>query len=47
MFVRQDRVKKIIEKKEKEWLEEEKNRKNGVGVPIKFGCEEKKKRRIP
>ena len=43
MFVRQDRVKKIIEKKEKEWLQEEKDKKNGVGGPIKFGSAEKEK----
>ena len=43
MFVRQDRVKKIIEKKEKEWLQEEKDKKNGVGGPIKFGSDKEEK----
>jgi hypothetical protein len=43
IFVRQDRVKKIIEKKEKEWLQEEKDKKNGVGGPIKFGSDKEEK----
>ena len=40
MLVRQDRVKNLLEKKKKEWTEEEKNKKSGG--PITFGHEEQK-----
>lgn len=40
MLVRQDRVKKLLEKKEKEWTEEEKSKK--TGGPIIFDHEEEK-----
>ena len=37
MMVRQDRVKAILKKKEKEWLKEETDKANGVGQPVTFG----------
>ena len=33
----------LLEKKEKEWLQEEKDKKNGVGGPIKFGSDKEEK----